>query len=134
MDLVSLMSVFKVLGVVIASLIAGNTVITGAINGAFNVQKGWVKHLISWLVAVVAGVITAVTGGLGTVVVEALAAAVAAGTLTAAGSTWITVAIGAVCGLVAGGASNGLYDWEAVSSIVDKFYNLFGHGTDKAEA
>lgn len=26
-----------------------------------------------------------------------------------------------------GGASNGVYDWPAISNIIDKFYDLFGN-------
>lgn len=103
-------ALINALAICVPSLIAGNTVLTGAINGAFNIQKGWVMHLISWIVAVVAGAIVGLTGGL-TVFAEA----------------WANVVFGAVCGLVAGGASNGLYDWSAIANIIDKFYDLFGH-------
>lgn len=94
----------------VPSLIAGTTVITGAINGAFNVENGNVKHLISWIVAILSGVIVVLTGGL------------------TFGLGWVDYLIGAAFGLVAGGASNGLYDWPTIANIIDKFYFLFGHG------
>ena len=34
-------------------------------------------------------------------------------------------ALAAAVGLVAGGASNGVYDWSAISNIIDKFYEWF---------
>lgn len=98
------------LAIVVPSLIAGNAILTGAVNGAFNVQKGWVQHLISWILAVIDGVCLALTGG-----------------LTVFAATWANVTFGAVCGLIAGGASNGLYDWSAVSNLINQFYPLFGH-------
>lgn len=42
---------------------------------------------------------------------------------------WDYALSGAV-GLVAGGASNGV-DWPAISNIIDKFYDLFGHKKEK---
>ena len=98
--------------IIVPSIIAGNTVLTGIVNGAFNVQQGWVKHLISWILAVLAGVVTAMSGGLNVF----------------AGAT-ANIIFGAVCGLIAGGASNGLYDWQAIGNLIDQFYALFGHKT-----
>ena len=34
-------------------------------------------------------------------------------------------ALSAAVGLLAGGASNGVYHWPSVSNIIDKFYDLF---------
>ena len=34
--------------------------------------------------------------------------------------------LAAAVGLLAGGASNGVYDWPAISNIIDKFSELFG--------
>lgn len=96
--------------IVVPSIIAAITAITGAINGAFNIQNGNVKHLISWIVAVVCGVLTVLTGGL------------------TFGFGYVDYIIGAVFGLIAGGASNGLYDWPVIGNIVDKLYYLFGNG------
>jgi phage-related protein len=96
--------------IIVPSIIAAITAITGAINGAFDVQNGNVKHLISWIVAVLCGILTVLTGGL------------------SFGLGYVDYIIGAVFGLIAGGASNGLYDWPVVGNIVDKLYYLFGNG------
>lgn len=104
------------LAIVVPSIIAGNTVLTGAFNGAFNIQKPWAKQLVSWIFAVLAGAIVGLTGG-----------------LTVFAQAWANVAFGAACGLVAGGASNGLYDWGAISNLIDKFYTLFGHTREPQE-
>ena len=50
----------------------------------------------------------------------------AGGAISAALGGW-DYALAAATGLLAGGASNGIYDWPAVSEIIDKFYELFGH-------
>lgn len=102
--------IVKQLLIIVPSLIAGTAIITGAINGAFNVQNGNAKHIISWLVAILGGVLTVLSGGL------------------TFGLGWIDYLIGAAFGLVAGGAANGLYDWPAIEKIIDQFYILFGHG------
>lgn len=100
---------------VVPAIIVGITTITGAINGAFNIQNGKVKHIISWAVALVCGLLMVLTGGV------------------TFGLGWVDYVIGAVYGLIAGGAANGLYDWEVVKNIIDKFYNLFGHGEKKVK-
>lgn len=99
----------------IPTIIASTTLITGTIDAAFNVQEGNTKHIISWIVAVLCGVITVMTGG-----------------LVFGFGAWDYL-IGAGFGLIAGGASNGLYDWPVVSTIIDNLYNLFGHGFKKAK-
>lgn len=94
----------------IPAIIASTTLITGTINAAFDVQNKNLKHAISWLISILCGVITVMTGG-----------------LTFGFGMWDYL-IGAAFGLVAGGASNGVYDWPAVSAIIDSLYNLFGIG------
>ena len=96
--------------IIVPSIIASTTVITGAINGAFNVENGNVKHIISWVVAILCGVVSVLAGGL---------------TL---GMGWVDYLVGGLFGLVAGGAANGLYDWPVVAKIVDSLYFLFGNG------
>ena len=41
----------------VPTIIASTTVITGTINAALNVQEGNVKHIISWIIAVLCGVV-----------------------------------------------------------------------------
>lgn len=107
---ITVVTLLQQLLIVIPSIIASTTVITGTIDAAFNVQNGNVKHIISWIVAVLGGVLTVLTGGL------------------TFGLGWVDYLIGAGFGLVAGGASNGLYDWSVISNIIDNLYFLFGHG------
>ena len=99
----------------IPTIIASTTLITGTIDAAFNVQEGNAKHIISWIVAVLCGVITVMTGGL------------------AFGFGAWDYLIGAGFGLIAGGASNGLYDWPVVSEIIDNLYNLFHKDGSRAK-
>ena len=54
--------------------------------------------------------------------------------IDALGGTWwlgltgfVTTGCLGVVGALVGGASNGLYDWEWVSELIGKFYDLFGH-------
>lgn len=102
--------ILKQLLIIVPTIIASTTVITGVINGALNVEKGNVKHLISWLVAIVLGILSVLTGSI------------------TIGLGYIDYIIGALFGLVAGGAANGLYDWPAISNVIDNLYFLFGHG------
>lgn len=88
--------------VAVPSIILGTTTLTSVINGVFKIDASWARHLISWVVAVVIALGFVATGGLtfGLPVV------------------WEYV-VGGVAGLLAGGAANGFYDWEAISSIFD---------------
>ena len=108
-DIITVLDVIKQVSVSVPSIIAGTIVLTGMINGAFNIQNKNIKHLISWIVAIIEAIVTCACGG-----------------LTFGFGGWDYV-ISAATGLLAGGASNGLYDWSAISSIIDKFYDLFGH-------
>ena len=112
-DIITVLDLIKQMTVFVPSIIAGTIVLTGLINGAFNIQNQNVKHIISWVIAVVGALVCCATGGM----VFGLGA-------------WDYALSGAV-GLVAGGASNGVYDWPAVSNIIDKFYDLFGHKDNK---
>lgn len=108
-DVVTVLDLIKQMSVSVPSIIAGTMVLTGMINGAFNIQNNNVKHIISWIIPVVAALVMC-----------------ALGTMTFGFGGW-DYAISAAVGLLAGGASNGVYDWPAISNIIDKFYDLFGH-------
>jgi flagellar biosynthesis protein FlhB len=97
----------KQMAYVIPSIMVGTQAITAAIHGAFNIQNNNVKHIISWVLAVVAAIVTCALGG-----------------LTFGLGGW-DYALAAATGLLAGGASNGVYDWPTISNIIDKFYDLF---------
>lgn len=108
-DIVTVLDLIKQVSVAVPSIIAGSMVLTGMINGAFNIENNNVKHIISWAVAVIAALATCALGG-----------------LSFGLGSW-DYALAAATGLLAGGASNGVYDWPAISNIIDKFYELFGH-------
>lgn len=90
-------------------IISGSSVLTGLVNAAANVHNTTVKHIISWVIPIVAGIILCATN-----------------VLSFGYGGWDYL-MSAFSGAVVGGASNGLYDWPAVSEIIDKFYDLFGH-------
>ncbi len=92
---------------VAVGIISGSSVLTGLVNAAANVQNTTVKHIISWVIPIIAGIILCATG-----------------VLSFGYGGWDYL-MSAFSGAVVGGASNGLYDWPAVSNIIDKFYDLF---------
>lgn len=108
-NIITALDLIKQMSVSVPTIIAGTTVLTGLINGAFNISNQNIKHLISWVIAVVGALLCCATEnmvfGLG---------------------NW-DYALSGVVGLVAGGASNGVYDWPIISNIIDKFYDLFGN-------
>ena len=106
-DVITVFEVIKQVSISVPSIIAGTMVLTGMINGAFNIQNNNIKHLLSWIVAIVGAIVECACGG-----------------LVFGFGGWDYV-ISVAVGLLAGGASNGVYDWPAVSNIIDKFYELF---------
>lgn len=88
-------------------IISGSSVLTGLVNALTNVQNTTVKHIISWVIPIVAGLILCATN-----------------VLSFGYGGWDYL-MSAFSGAVVGGASNGLYDWPAVSNLIDKFYDLF---------
>ena len=57
-DIVTVLDLIKQMAVCVPSIIAGTMLITGMINGAFNIQNNNVKHWISWIVAVLGAICT----------------------------------------------------------------------------
>lgn len=101
----------KQMAYVIPSILVGTQTITAAIHGAFNINsKNWV-HAISWIVAILAGIGFVAFNGLDFGVPTA----------------WNYV-LGGVCGVIVGGASNGVYDWPAVAKVFDAITNVFTWG------
>ena len=90
-------------------VISGSSVLTGLVNAAANIQDTTIKHIVSWVIPIVAGLILCATN-----------------VLSFGYGGWDYL-MSAFSGAVVGGASNGLYDWPAISNIIDKFYELFGH-------
>ena len=90
-----------------AGIISGSSVLTGLLNAAMNIQNTTVKHIVSWAIPIIAGLILCATNAI------------------SFGYGGWDYLMAAFSGAVVGGASNGLYDWPAVSNIIDKFYDLF---------
>lgn len=96
-------------------IIASTLLLTEAIKKIFTIEKPWVNHAISWVLSVLVSLLFVLVGkfsfGLG---------------------GWDYV-VGGVFGLLAGGASNGLYDWDAVRNLVEIIIDLFGKPFRKSE-
>lgn len=90
-------------------IVSGSSILTGLVNAAMNIKNGKVKHIMSWVLPIAVALLLC-----------------AAGTISFGYGNWDYLAAAAVGALV-GGASNGLYDWEWVSELIGKFYDLFGH-------
>ena len=63
-DVITVLDVIRQISVSVPSIIAGTMVLTGMINGAFNIQNNNVKHIISWVIAVIGAVVTCYCGGM----------------------------------------------------------------------
>jgi hypothetical protein len=106
---VTIIDLLKQMGIAIPSILVGTQLITAAIHGAFKIENSNIVHAISWIIATLAGI--------GFVAFNGLDFGVPA--------VWNYV-LGGVCGLIVGGAANGVYDWPAVAKIFDAITNLFG--------
>lgn len=107
---ITALDLIKQMTICVPTIIAGTMILTGMINGAFNIQDGNVKHIISWVVAIVGAICTCALDG-----------------MNFGFGNW-DYAFAIIVGVLAGGASNGIYDWPAISNIINKFYDLFGNG------
>ena len=105
---VTVVEVLKQMAYVIPSILLGTQTITAAIHGAFNIENKNVVHAISWIVAILGGIAFVAFNGLDFGVATA----------------WNYV-LGGVCGVIVGGAANGVYDWPAVARIFDAITKWF---------
>ena len=106
---ITVIDLLKQMGIAVGSILLGTQLITAAIHGAFKIENKNVVHAISWIVATLAG--------LGFVAFNGLEFGLP--------TVWNYI-VGGICGLIAGGAANGCYDWPMVSKIFDAITNLFG--------
>ena len=106
---VTVISVLKQMAIAIPSIMVGTQAITAAIHGAFKIENKNIVHAISWIIAIL--------GGIGFVAFNGLSFGL---------PIWADYLLGGVCGLIIGGAANGVYDWPAISKIFDAITNLFG--------
>ena len=108
-----IIELLKQLVVAVPTVIAATLLLTEAIKRIVKIETPWVNHLVSWLISVGVSLLFVLTGQL------------------SFGLGGWDYAIGAVFGLIAGGASNGLYDWDAVRALVQIIIDLFGKGVRK---
>ena len=106
---VTVIEVLKQMAVAVPSIMVGTQAITAAIHGAFKIENKNVVHALSWIIATLAGLGFVAFNGLDFGLPQ----------------VWNYV-IGSVCGLLVGGAANGVYDWPAVAKIFDVITRVFG--------
>jgi hypothetical protein len=111
---VTVIEVLKQMGIAVGSILVGTQLITAAIHGCFKIENKNVVHAISWIVATLAG--------LGFVAFNGLNFGLP--------TVWNYI-VGGICGLFAGGAANGWYDWPALKKIFDTITNLFNKSAKK---
>ena len=107
-DISTVLEVLKNIAIAVGT-ISGSSVLTGITNAAMNIQNNTVKHIISWVIPIVAGLILCATNA-----------------ISFGYGAWDYL-FSAIAGAAVGGMSNGLYDWKCVSNIIDSFYELFNH-------
>ena len=106
---VTVIEVLKQMAVAVPSIMVGTQAITAAIHGAFKIENKNVVHALSWIIATLAGLGFVDFNGLDFGLPE----------------VWNYV-VGGACGLLVGGAANGVYDWPAVAKIFDAITRMFG--------
>lgn len=111
---ITVIELLKQMAIAIGSIIVGTQAVTAAIHGAFKIENKNIVHAVSWIVATLTGLGFVAFNGLdfGLPVV------------------WNYV-VGGICGLFAGSAANGIYDWPLVEKIFDAITNLFGKPVKK---
>lgn len=98
--------------IAVPSIIVGTQALTSTINGLFKIDTPWVRHLISWLVAVAIALTFVATGGLS----------------FGLPYVWAEYVTGGVAGILAGGAANGFYDWDVIKNIFQQWENIIRGG------
>ena len=106
---VTVIEVLKQMAVAVPSIMVGTQAITAAIHGAFKIENKNVVHALSWIIATLAGLGFVAFNGLDFGLPQ----------------VWNYV-VGGACGLLVGGAANGVYDWPAVAKIFDAITRMFG--------
>ena len=94
--------------IAVPTIIVGSQTLTSTINGAFKINNSGWRHAISWITAVAIATIFVATGGLSFGLPH----------------TWQEYLVGIVAGVLAGGAANGIYDWDAIKAIFTALENL----------
>ena len=98
--------------VAVPVIIVGTQTLTSTINGLFKVDNSSWRHAISWIVAVIVALGFVATGNLSFGLPE----------------TWQEYLLGGVSGILAGGAANGIYDWDAIRNVFDSLENVIRGG------
>lgn len=105
---VTVIDLLNQMAIATPSIIVGTQAITAAIHGAFKIENKNVVHALSWIIATLAGLGFVDCYGLDFGLPQ----------------VWNYV-IGGICGLIAGGASNGVYDWPMVGKFFDAITKAF---------
>lgn len=101
--------------VAVPSIIVGTTTLTSVINGLFKIDNHNWRHAISWVVALVVALGFVATGNLSFGLPQ----------------VWQEYLVGGVAGVLAGGAANGIYDWDAIKSVFDALENVIRGNKEK---
>ena len=102
--------------VAVPSIIVGTQTLTSTINGVFKINSTPWRHAISWIIAVVVALGFVATGGLSFGLPQ----------------VWQEYLVGGAAGVLAGGAANGFYDWDAIGNIFRALENVI-RGEKKAQ-
>ena len=94
--------------VAVPTIIVGTTTLTSVINGLFKVDNRNWRHAISWVIALVVALGFVATGNLTFGLPQA----------------WQEYIVGGVAGILAGGAANGFYDWDAIKNLFDSLEEI----------
>lgn len=94
--------------VAVPTIIVGTQTLTSVINGLFKINSTPWRHAISWIVAVLVALGFVATGGLSFGLPQ----------------VWQEYLVGGAAGVLAGGAANGFYDWDAIGNIFRALENV----------